>query len=420
MIKNRIKTVIAFAVLLIVVISGLALSVSDRRKDVFPDKNTKIRLYGEAHGLKEYYDIEFELWKAYYDEGYRALFVELPYFTAEYLNLWMAEDSDEIIDRIFEDIQGTQSGNEHYYEFWQKIKQQCPQTVFYGTDVGHQYDTTGPRYLAYLADQGLAESENYRLAKECIDQGIAFRSDDPDHDGISATRESYMVANFIDAYSRCGTDKIMGIYGSYHTDLNNPDLMTGRLRAQYGDIISSVRLSTLAYGEDKPYRFGFCITGFIVLLMLFIPNIYWGARAKPEGYDEAAKKENKILLMFERAGEVLVTCALLVFPALNPKIIQLPQGVLYDWRILICIAALVLMVLYECYWIRYFRSGRTLKDQYSSFAGFPVAGASLPVITVLLLGVYSMNLVVIVSGIILGIGHIGIHLMHRKEAIGIA
>ncbi|MCR5336937.1 MAG: hypothetical protein K6E75_00095 [Lachnospiraceae bacterium] len=150
--------------------------------------------------------------------------------------------------------------------------------------------------------------------------------------------------------------------------------------------------------------------------MLFIPNIYWGAKAKPEGYDEIAAKENKILLLFERAGEVLVTCALLIFPALNPYIKLLPQGVLYDQRIIMCFAALVIMILYECYWIRYFRSERTLKDQYSSFAGFPVAGASLPVIAVLLLGLYSLNLVVIVSAIILGVGHIGIHLTHCKEA----
>ena len=417
MTKNRIKTIIAFSLLIIVVTVGFSLSILDSRKDVYPDENTKIRLYGEAHGLKEYYDIEFELWKDCYDEGYRALFVELPYFTAEFLNLWMKEDSDEILNQIFEDIQGTQSGNEHYYEFMQEIKAQCPQTVFYGTDVGHQYDTTGPRYLEYLDDNGLAESDNYRLAKECIDQGIAYRSDDSDHNGISAIRESYMIANFIDAYSRCGTDRIMGIYGSYHTDLGNPDLMSGRLKSHYGDVISSIRLSTLAFGEARPYRLGFCITGFVFLLMLFIPNIYWGAKAKPEGYDEVAKKENKILLIFERAGEVSVSCALLIFPALNPYIKLLPQRVLYDEKIIMCFTALLLMVLYECYWIKYFRSGRTLKDQYSSFAGFPVAGATLPVIAVLLLGLYSMNLVVIAAGVILGIGHIGIHLMHYKEII---
>ena len=51
---------------------------------------------------------------------------------------------------------------------------------------------------------------------------------------------------------------------------------------------------------------------------------------------------------------------------------------------------------------------------YSSFAGFPLAGATLPVITVILLGLNAGNLIVIISGIILGIGHIGIHYMHSK------
>lgn len=120
--------------------------------------------------------------------------------------------------------------------------------------------------------------------------------------------------------------------------------------------------------------------------------------------------------MLERAGEALVTCALLIFPALNPPLKRLPEGVFYDWKLLLWITAFVLMILYECYWIKYFRSRRTLKDQYGSFAGFPLAGATLPVIAVILLGLCAMNLIVILSGIILGIGHIGIHRMHYKEA----
>ena len=115
----------------------------------------------------------------------------------------------------------------------------------------------------------------------------------------------------------------------------------------------------------------------------------------------------------------MVTTSLLIFPALNPYLKLLPEGVYFDWKIIMCVTALILMILYECYWIRYFKSEHTLKDQYSSFAGFPLAGATLPVISVLLLGLYAMNLIVIVSGIILGIGHIGIHLMHSKEVNGI-
>ena len=56
-----------------------------------------------------------------------------------------------------------------------------------------------------------------------------------------------------------------------------------------------------------------------------------------------------------------------------------------------------------------------MKDYYSSFMGFPLAGAMLPVMAVLLLGIYSENVIVICSAIILGIGHIGIHYMHKQE-----
>ncbi len=77
--------------------------------------------------------------------------------------------------------------------------------------------------------------------------------------------------------------------------------------------------------------------------------------------------------------------------------------------------ALVLMILYEIYWIRYFKGSKTMKDMYSSLLKIPVAGATLPVIAFLLLGIYGKNVFLIISAIILGIGHIGIHLNHRKE-----
>jgi hypothetical protein len=191
--------------------------------------------------------------------------------------------------------------------------------------------------------------------------------------------------------------------------------MGGSLREEYGDSISSVRLSSLAT-EQKPYQFGFCLTGLIFLIMLFVPNIIWGKRPKPDGYEESAKRENKVLLALERAGEVLVTATLLLFRDFNPCIRKLSAGLFFDMRIWFWIMAFVLMILYEFYWIRYFRSEGTMKDFYSSFAGFPVAGATLPVIAVLLLGIYSRNYIMIAAGIILGIGHIGIHLQHRKEA----
>lgn len=44
-----------------------------------------------------------------------------------------------------------------------------------------------------------------------------------------------------------------------------------------------------------------------------------------------------------------------------------------------------------------------------------MAGATLPVLAFLLLGIYGKNIFMTIAVIILGIGHIGIHLNHRKE-----
>lgn len=411
--KDKIKTITAFTVLGILIITTIVLTLSDRSTDVYPNDSTRINLYGEAHGSKTYYDIEFNLWKEYYGQGYRDLFLELPYYSAEFLNLWMQADSDELIDQFFEEIQGTQSGNAYYNEFFHEIKKFCPKTVFHGTDVGHQYQTTGARYLKYLEENGLQDSENYARAEECIRQGQEFYADDTAHNGISAIRESYMVENFISFYPG---GRVMGIYGSYHTQLDNADLMAGRLKAHFGDVISSVKLSSVAFGRNTdPYRLGFCVSGLIFLLMLTIPNMVWAKRAKPKDYEKYVVNENRILLMLERIGEVVVTVGLIVFTALNPHVKMLPEGLYFEWKILFWITGFLLMILYECYWIKYFRSDRTMKDFYASFAGFPVAGATLPVIAVFLLGLYAGNLVMIGASIVLGIGHIGIHWMHLKE-----
>ena len=79
------------------------------------------------------------------------------------------------------------------------------------------------------------------------------------------------------------------------------------------------------------------------------------------------------------------------------------------------VVSFILMILYEAFWIRYFRSEKNMADFYSSLAGIRVAGATLPVAAFFLLGVYGRNTPMIVSMVILGIGHIGIHLAHAKE-----
>lgn len=73
------------------------------------------------------------------------------------------------------------------------------------------------------------------------------------------------------------------------------------------------------------------------------------------------------------------------------------------------------MILYEIWWIKYFKSEKKLKNFYSDFLKIPVAGATLPVIAFLFLGIYGKVIWMIISVVILGIGHIGIHLQHKKD-----
>lgn len=157
-------------------------------------------------------------------------------------------------------------------------------------------------------------------------------------------------------------------------------------------------------------HFGFSYIGLIFLMMLIIPNIIW-SKNKPKDYDKYVKNENKVLLIFERIGEMLVTCLSLIFSDFNINKIS-------NWTIILLIA-FAFMILYEIYWLIYFKSSKTMKDMYSSLLGVPVAGATLPVIAFLLLGIYGKNIFLIIATIVLGIGHIGIHLNHRKECVNV-
>jgi hypothetical protein len=65
--------------------------------------------------------------------------------------------------------------------------------------------------------------------------------------------------------------------------------------------------------------------------------------------------------------------------------------------------AVLLMLCYEGYWIRYFRSEQKMTDFYSDFLGIPVAGASLPVAAFFFLGIYGANFFLLLATVILGI-----------------
>ncbi|MBE5851798.1 MAG: hypothetical protein E7299_02410 [Lachnospiraceae bacterium] len=148
------------------------------------------------------------------------------------------------------------------------------------------------------------------------------------------------------------------------------------------------------------------LIGVVYLLMLFIPNIIW-TKNQPTDYNKYVINENRILQIFEKVGEVLVCCFVIIVPSSE---LSLDKA----WSIWLY-ASFLLMILYEIYWVRYFKSEKRMSDFYRSLCGVPVAGATLPVCAFFLLGVYEKNVFLMISTIILGIGHIGIHLSHYKK-----
>lgn len=149
---------------------------------------------------------------------------------------------------------------------------------------------------------------------------------------------------------------------------------------------------------------GFSYVGLVFLLMLIIPNLVW---SKHQPADYSPQNENKVLLLFERAGQVLVSCTALIFKDFNLR----PWSLWSLWLV----AAVLLMLLYEAWWVRYFKGPKTLANFYSSFWGVPVAGATLPIAAFFLLGIYGRVIWLLMATAVLGVGHIGIHLQHRRE-----
>ena len=151
-------------------------------------------------------------------------------------------------------------------------------------------------------------------------------------------------------------------------------------------------------------QLGFSYIGLLFLIMLMIPNLMW-TKQKPQGY--TAETENRILLLLERIGEAMVGACSLVFSDFN-----IHSWTNWSWWLII---AFLLMVMYEFWWVRYFRSERKLADFYSDLLVFPLAGATLPVLAFLLLGIYGKVKIMLIAVVILGIGHIGVAIQHRKE-----
>ena len=214
-----------------------------------PPKNRdySIYLYGETHGDKKIINRELELWYDFYhNHGMRHLFIESSYFDSGILNLWMQAEDDYYLDYLYEGWEGSFSYDPAVRNFYVQIKINCPETNFQGHDVGHQHDRAREFYLNYLQENGLKDSEEYRLTLESINQGIRFYNDfDMEY------REEMMTQNFIREFDSLNNEKVMGIFGGAHIKKDifgyifRIDPMAYRLKEYYGNIIYAKQLDRL-------------------------------------------------------------------------------------------------------------------------------------------------------------------------------
>lgn len=260
--KKAAIIIIIIAIVAIIIVNLLDFSSTQSASET-EQQSGQIFLYGEEHANKSILEKELKLWSTYYhDDGMRDLFVELPYYTAEYMNLWIQSDSDDILTSLYQDWEGTAMHSQEVIDFYKQIKSECPETVFHGTDVGHQYDTTGKRFLEYLESNSQKESELYRLSQENIEQGQYYYQYSD-----SVYRENTMVENFIREIDGLNGVNVMGIYGSAHTEIEAMDYatstipcMANQLHKKYGDALHTENLTVSAL-NNEPYQIDTIIIG---------------------------------------------------------------------------------------------------------------------------------------------------------------
>lgn len=213
-----------------------------------------ILLCGEYHSNQAHLDCELELWQECYNKGMRHLIVEHAYYQSQQFNQWMTAEDDTILNHFFEATEGTAGSTPMVKKFFQQIKSRFPETVFHGIDVGHQYQTLGAEYLTALEEQGLEDSEDYRLALQNVQQGEKFYAlmAQSASDGW-AYREDRMYENFVRTFDALEGEDVVGIVGGSHVSetWNNGDSLAQKLLDRYGDQVTVEDLTAPPPSEPR-------------------------------------------------------------------------------------------------------------------------------------------------------------------------
>jgi hypothetical protein len=132
-------------------------------------------------------------------------------------------------------------------QFFRQIKANYPETVFHGTDVGHQYKTTGKRYLDALKAAGKEGSAEFARAAEIIEQGKRYyKALQPDY------RENCMAANFMWEFDKLGesAEDFLNNLSLDTSEIESPELVVDEDAVVEDDPLSKILGQLLTWAKD--------------------------------------------------------------------------------------------------------------------------------------------------------------------------
>ena len=219
------------------------------------DPGELIYLYGENHYHAVCMEKELSAWKDLYDSGARHLFIEYSYAYAQRLNTWMQADGDELLSWLWseeeDDLDSVPVEALLLFDFYKAVEEHCPETVFHGPDIEHEYDTLGEEYLAALEAAGEQDSVEYARTVLTCEQGKHAHQNGETDEGYRY-REACLADNFIWEMEQLEPQAVMGIYGFTHVEgvvtehqksLATDANMATRLAEKYGSRIVCTCLS---------------------------------------------------------------------------------------------------------------------------------------------------------------------------------
>jgi len=209
----------------------------------------QIYLLGELHCQIPIMKRQLELWHDFYHKkNLRYLFLEHCASVAEFLNIWMHADNDDLLELLYETALA--ENFPYIKEYFREIKRHCPETIFRG--VTPSYPPIGEELLKYLEKNNQKNSAKYAQTQNDIEKGKRLYAS---YGGqwCDAYREKIIVENFISEFEKLDGESVVGIFGVMHTVLDQiiyfgdePGL-SHQLKLRYGKAVHAEDLSVLAH-----------------------------------------------------------------------------------------------------------------------------------------------------------------------------